>query len=269
MRFRWGANTLKSEVGSSSAQLAVASAHGDARGAAQPARIVHASALEDELPRRLCAVGVLAALVVVSIQTVVYLLDTLLAEHEPHLLDADGDFSIWAWGSASTVFVGALASVLLGLTVARGRAAVYFGVATILAFLSLDETVGIHERITNDLPAFLGVPVYYSRVIWPAVYLPLLATLAILLLVASRRLAARPARLVRVGLVLLAVAVAAELSSTALVADGQTGRNLPYAVEVAVEEGCELGGWILIATALVAGMVSQLLALGRRAFAAA
>jgi hypothetical protein len=49
-----------------------------------------------------------------------------------------------------------------------------------------------------------------------------------------------------------------------LVADGLTGRSIPYAVEVAVEEACELGGWILIATALVAEMVLQLLALGRR-----
>ena len=269
MRFRRTRNTLGHEVGSSTAQLAVASAHVDERGEPRPAQVVPATTVDDEVPRRLCAFGVWAGLVVVAAQTAIYLLDTLLAEHEPHLLDADGDFSIWAWGSASTVFVGALASVMLGLTVTRGRVGAYFGVAAIMAFLSLDETVGVHERITNDLPALLGVPVYYSRVIWPAVYLPLLATLAVLLLVTSRRLAARPARLVRLGLLLLAVAVAAELASTALVADGQTGRSVPYAVEVAVEEACELGGWILIATALMAGMASQLLALGRRAFVSA
>jgi hypothetical protein len=218
----------------------------------------------DELPRRLCRWGVAAAAAAVALQTVVYLGDVQLSGHEPHLLDADGDFSAWAWASACAVFCGALASLgVAATTAARRRAEI--GVAVILAFLSLDETVGIHERLTNDLPDRLGVPLYFARAIWPAVYLPLLVLLAVLLVTASRRLAAGPARLVRLGLGLLVVAVLAEVASTVLIADGETLHSAPYVVEVAVEEGCELGGWMLIATAMVAGVTAQLLALGRRA----
>ena len=151
-----------------------------------------AAAPGDDLARRLCRAGASAALVFVAIQTAVYLPDALLFEHELHLLDADGDFSIWAWGNASTIFVGALAGVLLALTVQRALVKVYAGIAATLTFLSLDETVGIHERLTNDVPSLLGVPDYYARVIWPAVYLPLLATVAMLLIVAARRLAPAP-----------------------------------------------------------------------------
>jgi hypothetical protein len=262
VRFARTARTLAFEVGSGTAHLAVASARDDVRGDS-PSTEAPLTAPDHDLPGRLCRIGIWVAFLTVALQSVVYLVDELLFDHEPHLLDADGDFSVWAWGSASVLFVGALASVLLALTAERARILTYTALVAILAFLSLDETVGIHERLTNDLPSLLGVPVSYSRVIWPAVYLPLLATLAVLLLVVSRRLAARPARLVRVGLLLLAVAVAAELVSTALVESAEAGRSLPYVLEVAVEEGCELGGWILIATALVSGMVSQLLALGR------
>ena len=205
------------------------------------------------------------ALVCVAIQTAVYLPDALLSNHELHLLDADGDFSIWAWGNASTIVVGALAGVLLALTVQRPLVKVYAGIAGTLTFLSLDETVGIHERLTNDLPSLLGVPDYYARAIWPAVYLPLLATVAMLLIVAARRLAPRPARLVRLGLLLLVLAVVAEITSTVLIADGHATGSVPDTVEVAVEEGCELGGWILIASALLAGMTARHVALGRPA----
>ena len=66
-------------------------------------------------------------------------------------------------------------------------------------------------------------------------------------------------------MLLLVLAVVAEILSTVLIADGHTTGSVPYTVEVAVEEGCELGGWILIASALVAGMTARLVALGRSA----
>jgi len=93
--------------------------------------------------------------------------------------------------------------------------------------------------------------------VWPAVYLPLAVSVAVTLLVACRSAPPASRALVRLGLVLLATSVAAEvLSAPWSTADTHAG--LVHAVEGALEEGLELGGWGLVATGLLAWATTTL-----------
>lgn len=81
-------------------------------------------------------------------------------------------------------------------------------------------------------------------------YLPALALSLLLLLAIARRLCSAPAaRTLHAGLVLLAVAVGAELAGAVTTrADGSWGWS--YDLTVAVEEAAESAGWLLVATAV-------------------
>lgn len=74
----------------------------------------------------------------------------------------------------------------------------------------------------------------------------------------SRTLSARFGRLVLGGAGLLVAAVALEALSPALFWLGFDHGDLVYELEVVAEEGAELGGWALIATACLAAAVDHL-----------
>lgn len=131
-----------------------------------------------------------------------------------------------------------------------------------MSFLSLDDAIFIHERIA-ELDTTFGLGSSGGRVVWPVVYLPLLGGLLIALLVVAGAVPSRGGGILRAGAGLLVAAVALEVSSYALVRLGYGFRDWPFAVEIALEEGAELAGWILISGALTASAAAALVGSGR------
>lgn len=192
--------------------------------------------------------GVTLTLVAVLLQTGVHVLNAVTFEYDA--LDADGEQTVFSWMGSVVTFAAALACVLLVAT-GLGRGRLLLSLAGLLAFLSLDEAISIHERISIRIANVLDLSIVWIRVIWPIVYLPLLIAVLALLLAAVRSAPRDNARLVLVGLGCLSGAVVSELVSVSLSSSG-----LADALEVTIEEGLELAGWGLIATGLLSWLAS-------------
>jgi hypothetical protein len=84
------------------------------------------------------------------------------------------------------------------------------------------------------------------------VYLPLLAAVFVGLAAVARGMRPALRRLIVLGLSLLVAAILLEMASPLLFAVGYDHGELGYELEAVIEEGAELGGWMLIALALAA-----------------
>jgi hypothetical protein len=157
--------------------------------------------------------------------------------------------------------IAGVPAALLLAAVRPSRRRSLLALAAALSFFSLDDAVFLHERI-GELDTELGLGSSGGRLVWPAVYLPLLTGTLYLLLVASRAAPAPARRILRVGSGLLVAAVVLEVSSYSLVRLGYGFRDWPFTIEIVLEEGLELAGWILIAGGLTAAAAAALLERG-------
>ena len=215
----------------------------------------HARALSD----RLLSTGIAVAAVGVVVQTASHLFQAFVA---PSLdeLSADRDDNAFAWASAVAMFAGAVAAfVLYALQRRRGLLAL----AVLLAFLSLDDIATVHETIGSRSESVLGLASYAGRIVWIVLYLPLLVLGVVLLVRLALEASPRARRVILVGLGLLGAGVAAEAATYLTYAAGYGEGTTLDTLEVAVEEGAELAGWILIGAALVAHACATLLTAGR------
>lgn len=212
------------------------------------------------LVRRIVLAGAVVAVVAVATQTALHLLATLVLDASsglPWWLNADNEGTPFTWGSGVATFAAAFALGLIVL-VRNTAAPSLIVLAALIAYLSLDDILQLHERLTLELGDRIfedDRPSWIVRT-WVVVYVPLLALVSVLLFRITRN--RRPQDgLVRLGLVLLGLAVAFELVGlgTELVADEST--TWPDSIEVALEEGAELGGWILVAAGLSANLVAE------------
>ena len=205
---------------------------------------------------RLLTVGFALAVIAVAAQTVGHLTNAFVLDYEIWNLDADQDGNALSWASSVATFSVGLGAFLLGL-LAPTPIWRLLALAAILAFFSVDDVVGIHERLASETVHGLDLRESFGRALWPLLYFPLLgfAVLALWRLAAESE--ARIRRAILLGLGLLAVAVAAEATSVLWWSD-QAGRPLADDLEVAIEEGAELGGWIILAAALGGILVSRL-----------
>lgn len=205
---------------------------------------------EGTLEERILRAGLVASLAAASIQTLCHVADVALFERRFVLLDADHDQSAFAWASVSATAAAALAAALLAAVRARWRFVV---LAALLAFLSLDDLIQIHERI-GELDDALGLPhaLQFRRLVWVIVFLPLLAAVAVLLWRTAAEAPPRTGSVVRGGVIVLAAAVALEAATPVLFQFNWGQDSIPYETEVVLEEGAELLGWIWIASGLAA-----------------
>lgn len=221
-----------------------------------------AIAQADDVARRVTVIGIRLAMVAVSIQTALYLIDAALPGSR-RLLDADDDGSAYSWIAVTATAAAALAAFLLAALL-RERQRRFYPLAALVAFLSLDDMVQIHEDL-GRLARIPGVD-YSERLVWPILYLPILVATFVLLETIARATTEPLRRLIRLGLALLVAAVVLEVAAFALlVDDGLTRLTAVYILEVAVEEAAELAGWIAIATALTAILASRLVRIGSQA----
>jgi len=171
------------------------------------------------------------------------------------MINADSDLSAFAWMSSVTTFGAALLLCLLAI-VRPTRAWPLVPLAGAVAFMSLDDMVGLHERVSS-LQTTAGPIEHFARIFWPLVFMPLLAATFVGLFAVAAGLRTGPARALLAGLALLVVAIALEMASPILFALGSDHGELAYELEVALEEGAELAGWILVSTGLAAALLTS------------
>jgi hypothetical protein len=196
------------------------------------------------------AVGVaLAAVVLQSVGEVA----NFALDADIDALDADEELNVFAWASSMSTFAAAF-FLFVPAVVVPTLDRVPLVAAGALAFFSLDDAVSFHERLAERSVQLLDSEVSLERVVWPVVYLPLLAFVFVILFRMARRHSNVIGTALLVGLGLLALAVVGEVTSALYVEDDETWGST---IEVAVEEGAELAGWILIAGALAARLYAD------------
>ena len=244
---RFGKNTLKS--------LEIAHTESMGNVWASPIARVRArhqavAAESVSLAERLLTWGLYTAVAVTLVQTIGDLYDWLATDLRIILLNADDDRSIYPWIPTTAIFMGALALFLQNQL--KPVTGFRRWLPLVLAYLSLDEMVALHEHVVN-LTDWLGIGASHGRLIWPALYMPLMAVTAIALWRMARDMVPRAERFIRAALVMLATAVVLEIISKFLV------DNYPnaYQVEVIVEQNLELAGWTLLGAALLSTFVRR------------
>ncbi len=209
---------------------------------------------DDSAVGRILRGAAFLAVAAVLVQSAAHLVDVVAFDLSVNLINVDSDTSAFTWASVVTEATAAAMVLLIAATVA-GRRARLLLLSGLLAFFSLDDAVEIHERLSSQAGRFLDFP-HSSRVFWPLVFLPLLAATFVLLWNLARHPRSPAGRAIRLGLVLLAAAVALEVASPLLLSGWDHG-DLPYELEVVLEEGLELGGWIMIAGGVAAVLVDR------------
>src|SRR5215213_9189819 len=148
----------------------------------------------------------------------------------------------------------------LGLAIALvgGWSARRLVVLSLILVFSLDDIARYHENLGSAVREDVGAQSGYGRLIWPIVFFPLLGTAFVLLWRLSERVYERAARFIRLGLVMLVLAVFAEAGSTVFHVGSDAEGTFPDVLEVSVEESLELAAWVLIAAAITATLCSVL-----------
>jgi hypothetical protein len=174
---------------------------------------------------------------------VTHLVDILALAGRFRAFDADEDGGVWTWASVATQAAGAALLAMMAMSSARRRGYALCSLA--VAFLSLDDALLIHERLM--LGGRFDFFPHAGRTIFPLLYLPLLVAVSVgLWRIAEAQDWGWTRVLVRGGLVALAVAIGLEAGSPLLFALGQGDNSVGYELEVAIEEGLEMMGWLWV-----------------------
>lgn len=176
------------------------------------------------------------------VQALVYLLGLAFLERGFRLADLDAEQTVFSWTTSAVIVVAAAACLL---SLARGSGWRYLWLAGLLGFLSLDESIALHERV-GGLAVKFGMWVELGRLIWVLVYLPLLALILWEIWVGG----GHDRGVTSIGLTLLVVAVGIEAFSWVPLMGELSLTDAPYRIGVVLEEGAELAGWICIAGGL-------------------
>ncbi len=180
----------------------------------------------------------------VAVQTTAHLVNELmLGGRYPQLAAAvDGN----AFGRANTLSI-ALSAILTAVAafsrVGIRRRRIVLSAA--LAFLAVDDAMGLHDRIRA-----LPTP---TETVAAAAFAAVLALVLLLLSAETRRMRFAPRRLLIAGLLALVAGFALRLVG-AFVTVADTVGGTATAVGVAIEQGLGLGGWILVAAGLLAAL---------------
>jgi hypothetical protein len=166
-------------------------------------------------------------------------------------LNADVDGNLLTWLTAGATITGALAALTIGLVVRKHRIQLLL-LSAILGLLALDDVIGLHERLGGKTTGLLGIEGDYGRALWPVLYFPLLCFVFVALWQLAGRTFATAGLAIRLGLGLLLAAVGAEVLWSAWHLGGGHVGDWPDTIQVAIEEGMEFAGWILIASGLTA-----------------
>jgi hypothetical protein len=211
------------------------------------------------LGERLLRIGVPLAVAAVALQTVAHLTNEFLLDDRVEGLDADIEGNVFTWASSVSTFTLAVAAFLHALAFSTRRRE--FGLLAGLGLLfSLDDAVQLHERVALELGEdVLGLPDYVAVRLWLVFYLPLLLLAGLLLWRFAEEVWAPAGRMLRLGLFLLVASIPVEIVGAGTRWLDEEGTSVPEDFRVVVEEGLELGGWILAAVGLMTAVVVALM----------
>lgn len=197
----------------------------------------------DHVVARLLRWVVLLAVLGAVGQGVVHYVNAVFLDLRFGMLNADADQGVFTWASSAVTFSAAGAIAVVAAQMARFRFAL-LGTAAIVAFLSLDDAVALHERIAIS---HIGPIEHAGRILWVACTMPVLAAAFLGMAILARRAPLGTGRVVMLGLWMLVAAIVLEFTSPIWFALGSDHGGWLYEAEVVVEEGLELAGWLLIA----------------------
>ena len=205
-------------------------------------------------------VGIRIAILAVLVQTVAHLGNEFLLDDRVEGIDADIEGNSFTWASSVATFTVAWAAALHAAAFERQRRE--FSVLAALAlWFSLDDVAIIHERVALELGEdLLGMPDYLAVRLWLILYLPLLLLAGVVLWRIAKEAQPPADRAVRLGLGLLVASIPVELAGAVTRKLAERGTtDVPETFRIVIEEGLELGGWILLASGLTAILVSALM----------
>jgi hypothetical protein len=204
-------------------------------------------------------VGFRIALAAVLFQTAAHLGNEFLLDDRVEGIDADIEGNVFTWASSAATFAVAFCSALHAAAVERQRRE--FSVLAALAlWFSMDDVAIIHERVALKLGEdLLGMPDYLAVRLWLVLYLPLLLVAGVVLWRIAQEAQPPAHRPLVLGLGLLVASIPVELAGAVTRKLAEDGTDVPETFRIVIEEGLELGGWILIATGLTAILCSALM----------
>lgn len=206
------------------------------------------------LGARVLRILVWAAVGTFAVATIAHFVDLVLLDRSVQLLDAESQQSIAAWASSTVLALAAAAAGLLAIT-RRPVELSLLALAAAMALLSADDDIGIFDQILRHRLPDRPNP---DLVIWIVSFGPLMGLSLILLARLARRVPMDVARTIVWGFAVLVAAVAGEFL-VALVQIPAFGPHMPlYELEAGLEEGFELFGVALLAAALSAIVVDEL-----------
>ena len=193
------------------------------------------------------------AAIAVVLQSVAHLLNVLVLDRRANSIDVNAEMSLASWLGSSATFAAALGAAALAWVHPPRRVALA-ALSALLLVLSLDDAAALHERSSVSIvDAFEGRHAYV-RLVWPVLLAPVLVASFVLLVRAHDLVPVRQRRMLHTGLACLGAGVVAEVLGLALHIDADRVDTAADDAQVLVEEGLELAGWILVASALVAGL---------------
>jgi hypothetical protein len=187
------------------------------------------------------------AVLAVAVQTTAHLVNELILGGRYDQLAATADAN--AFGRTNTLAIAL--SALLTAAAAFSRAGIRprrIVLSASLAFLAVDDALGLHDRI-RALPGATAAAA-------AAAFGAILALVLVLLSGEARRAQVAAQRLLVVGLLALVAGVVVRLIGAFFTLEGAVG-GTTKAVGVAVEQGLDLGGWILVAAGLLAALLER------------
>lgn len=211
------------------------------------------------LGERLLRIGLWLAVAAVAFQTVAHLGNEFLLDDRIQGLDADIEDNVFTWASSVATFAVAVAAFLHAVAFPASRRE-FGALAALCAWFSLDDAILLHERAALKLGEdVLGLPDYIAVRLWLLLYLPLLLVAGALLWDIAKRIWEPAGRMVRLGLYLLVASVPVEIAGAGTRWLDEEGTSVPEDLRIAVEEGLELGGWLLAAVGLTTAVVVALM----------
>jgi hypothetical protein len=213
---------------------------------------------DESLAAFVLRLGPRIAVLAVLAQTTAHLVNEFLLDDRVEGLDADVEGTAFTWASSVATFTAALAAALHAAASERQRRE-FVLLAAIACYFSLDDVAIIHERAALELgDDVFGLPDYLAVRLWLILYLPLLLLAGLALWRIAQEAAPPADRAVLLGLGLLVASIPVELVGAVTRPLAEDGTDVPEILRVAVEEGLELAGWIVLGAALVAIFCSAL-----------
>jgi hypothetical protein len=164
-------------------------------------------------------VGFRIAVVAMLVLAAAHLGNEFVLDGRVEGLDADVEGNVFTWASSTATFAVAFCAALHAAAVEKQRRE-FTVLAALTLWFSMDDVAIIHERVAHKIGEDLfGLSDAIAVRLWLILYLPLLVLAAL----------------------------------------AEEGTNVPNELRIALEEGLELGGWILVAAGLTAILCSALM----------